>query len=157
MNFGSPDVIVNGTETWNDTYANFAATTPGAAISWGRRFSPFLGGNVDFTMYQYFGDKADGNVLSSTEVQDAEAEVCLDRRRCWTTPAAFLAIAIFGAAWIATVLLTGCSSVEKPPEATAQVSGPSRRTETGGLGVISLLHSVSPGRRRSTERGDSDL
>ncbi len=92
---------------------------------------------------------------SSTEVQDAEAEVCLDRRRCWTTPAAFLAIAIFGAAWIATVLLTGCSSVEKPPEATAQVSGPSRRTETGGLRRISLLNSVSPGRRRSTERGDS--
>jgi len=65
MNFPmNQDVIINGTVTWNDTYANFGSDHPGGANFLVADGSVrFLAETIDFTMYQYFGDKADGNVL----------------------------------------------------------------------------------------------
>ncbi len=40
-----------------------AATTPGRQFPVDDGSVRFLAETIDFTMYQYFGDKADGNVL----------------------------------------------------------------------------------------------
>ncbi len=59
----------------------------------------------------------------------------------WRQPR-FWAVVILGAVWNATVLLTGCSSEEKLPQATAQVSGTvTVKGKPVGSGVISLLNS----------------
>ena len=59
------DISISGTLTWNDTYANFGGDHPGGCnflVADGA--VRFLSETVDFTQYQYFGDKADGQVLN---------------------------------------------------------------------------------------------
>jgi prepilin-type processing-associated H-X9-DG protein len=65
MNFQmNKDVVINGTETWNDTYANFGSDHPGGGNFLVADGSVrFLAETIEFATYQNFGDKADGKVL----------------------------------------------------------------------------------------------
>jgi len=66
MNFQmNKDVIISGTYTWNDTYANFGSDHPGGGNFLAADGSVrFLSEAIDFTMYKCFGDKADSKPLN---------------------------------------------------------------------------------------------